>query len=364
MKRGAIVLLPLFALGHVPGLSGQEPRIDTQGLSLRDAFDVYVQAVQAGDLERLFTTVTEGDEMFFVTASGELIDGRDGYRGFHEAWFHETGWRMPVELLRVEEGHDLGYTLAVFRYQEDMPDGRTGHLDSYFTLLWRREDGAWRVVGDVCSPIERYVTTASGERLYSEDQRRVVQTLLQRRTVRRFTPTPVPDEHVRTVLDAARHAPTAGNQQPWTFLVVRDRERLDALKDRAEDAYMRRYREAGHPGDPAEVRARVARALDGALSAPVYIAVLADREAPYPEYVVQDATLAAGNVMNAARALGYGTGFFTTFFPDEVMRPFFNIPERYTVVCFTPLGVPEAWPDTPPKKPLDELVVEGSFTPR
>ncbi|NIQ58260.1 MAG: hypothetical protein GWN71_34430, partial [Gammaproteobacteria bacterium] len=151
---------------------------------------------------------------------------------------------------------------------------------------------------------------------------------------------------------------------PWKFLVVRDRARLDALAERAEDAYMRRYLEADRPGDPAEVRRRVAQALDGALSAPVYIAVLADREAPYPEYVVQDATLAAGNLMNAARALGYGTGFFTTFFPDEVMRPFFDIPERYTVVCFTPLGVPEAWPDTPPKKPLEELVIEGGFSGR
>lgn len=362
MRCGGIALLLSLLLNPVHGLSGQEPRVNAPGLSLREAFDVYVQAVQAGDLDGLFTTVTERQEMFFVTASGELIDGREGYRRFHEAWFAETGWSMPVELLRAEEGPDLGYTLAVFRYREDMPDGRARHLDSYFTLLWRLEDGRWRVVGDICSPIERYITADSGERLYSEGQRQVVETILERRTVRRFTSTAVPDEHVRIVLEAARHAPTAGNQQPWKFLVVRDRDRLDTLKRRAEDAYMRRYREAGRPGNPAEVRRAVARALDGALSAPVYIAVLADREAPYPEYVVQDATLAAGNLMNAARALGYGTGFFTTYFPDEVMRPLFDIPERYTVVCFTPLGVPEAWPDTPPKKPLEDLVVEERFT--
>ncbi len=65
--------------------------------------------------------------------------------------------------------------------------------------------------------------------------------------------------------------------------------------------------------------------------------------------------------MTAARTLGYGTGFFTTFFADAVMRPFFGIPERYTMVCFTPVGVPEAWPDTPPKKSLEELVLQGGF---
>jgi nitroreductase len=217
------------------------------------------------------------------------------------------------------------------------------------------------VVGDICTPVERYFTSADGYRLYSDGERQAIQTFLDRRTVRRFTSDPVPEDHLRIVLDAARHAPTAGNQQPWKFLVVRDREKLDALKETARDAYLERHRVRGAPEDSAEVRRRVEVALEGALSAPVYIAVLADREAPYPDYAVQDATLAAGNLMNAARTLGYGTGFFTTFFPEEVMRPLFRIPERYTVVCFTPLGVPEAWPDTPSKKPLGELILEGGF---
>ncbi|NIQ58262.1 MAG: hypothetical protein GWN71_34440, partial [Gammaproteobacteria bacterium] len=64
-------VLPLLFLHQVPGLAAQEPRVNTPGLGLREAFDVYVQAVQAGDLDGLFTTVTEGDELFFVTASGE-----------------------------------------------------------------------------------------------------------------------------------------------------------------------------------------------------------------------------------------------------------------------------------------------------
>jgi 5,6-dimethylbenzimidazole synthase len=360
MRLSALALLHLV-LTVAPGLSGQEFPANRPGLSLRETFDRYVRSVQAGDLEGLFTTVTDREEMFFLTASGKMIDGREGYRRFHQDWFSESGWRMPVELLRVEEGGDLGFTLAVFRFRQEMPDGSTHNLDSYFTLVWRREEGEWRVVGDVCSPIERYFTTASGGRLYSVTQRQVIETLLERRTVRRFTPAPVPEEHLRIVLEAARHAPTAGNQQPWRFLVVRDREKLNALKEAARDRYMERYRAAGVSGEITEARRQVERSLEGVLSAPIYIAVLADREAPYPEYAIQDATLAAGNLMNAARALGYGTGFFTTFFPDEVMRPLFGIPERYTMVCFTPLGVPEAWPDTPMKKPLEELIVEGRF---
>ncbi len=74
-----------------------------------------------------------------------------------------------------------------------------------------------------------------------------------------------------------------------------------------------------------------------------------------------DGALAAENLMLAARALGYGTGFFTTFFPEARMKAFFQIPDRYKLVCFTPIGVPEEWPTTPEKKSLDGIVVYESF---
>jgi hypothetical protein len=52
----------------------------------------------------------------------------------------------------------------------------------------------------------------------------------RRQTVRRYKPDPVPDEHVRQIPDAARRAPTCMNQQPWTFLVVRDRAKIERMK--------------------------------------------------------------------------------------------------------------------------------------
>ena len=97
------------------------------------------------------------------------------------------------------------------------------------------------------------------------------------------------------------------------------------------------------------------------LTAPVYVAVLVDSKAKYSEYVTIDGTLAAANLMIAARALGYGTGFFTTFFPEAQMKAFFNIPEQYKLICFTPIGVPEEWPKPPSKKDLKELVVFETF---
>ena len=59
------------------------------------------------------------------------------------------------------------------------------------------------------------------------------QVIEGRRTVRRYTDAPVPEDDVRRILDAARYAPSSGNEQPWKFLVVRDRKRMDELRDAA-----------------------------------------------------------------------------------------------------------------------------------
>ncbi len=57
----------------------------------------------------------------------------------------------------------------------------------------------------------------------------VYKALMTRRTVRRFAPTPVSDEALTGILNAARWAPSSRNQQPWHFVVVRNRETLAAI---------------------------------------------------------------------------------------------------------------------------------------
>lgn len=191
----------------------------------------------------------------------------------------------------------------------------------------------------------------------------VLEAIRNRRTVRAFKPEPVPEEDLMAILEAAHFAATAGNQQPWKFLVVRDRETLDRLEREALDWYMENVRssEGAAQRDLEETRSGAQQYLEHSLSAPVYVALLVDREARYPDYIVYDGSLAAGNLMLAARALGYGTAFFTSFFPEQEMREFFNIPARYQLICFTPIGVPQEWPQTPEKKDLYELVVFESF---
>src|SRR5512145_1510950 len=52
-----------------------------------------------------------------------------------------------------------------------------------------------------------------------------------RRSVRKFKPDSVPEKDILKILDAARMAPTSGNQQPWKFLVIKDRKKINQMKD-------------------------------------------------------------------------------------------------------------------------------------
>lgn len=184
-----------------------------------------------------------------------------------------------------------------------------------------------------------------------------------RRSVRRFKPDAVPEADLRKILDAARTAPTSGNQQPWKFLVIRDPARIAALKTACIDRALRRV----DPDRPLsedqkkQRELRVRQSYDGYFSAPVYIVVLTDNQSTYPDYNHWDGPMAAGYLMLAARALGYGTVFLTDSVSDEITKRVLQIPDRYTRVCITPLGVPVEWPASPKKKPLEDFIANETL---
>lgn len=184
-----------------------------------------------------------------------------------------------------------------------------------------------------------------------------------RRSVRRFRPDAVPEADLRRILDAARSAPTSGNQQPWKFLVVRDPAKIAALKAACLERVRARLNADQNRSEDQKKRQenRMQKVYDGYLSAPVYVVVLTDNQSAYPGYNHWDGPLAAGYLMLAARALGYGTVFLTDSIGDDITKTVLNIPDRYTRVCITPIGIPVEWPASPPKKPLDDFIANETL---
>jgi nitroreductase len=218
--------------------------------------------------------------------------------------------------------------------------------------------GAALALGSATVPTELQAGVQAMEP--QEDLPPFFEVVKNRRSVRKFKDTPIPEDHLTAILDAARLAPTSGNQQPWKFLVLRQRSTIDELREACIEASLEARRARGETVSE-EDTAGVRQYFTDYLSAPVYVVVLTDNESRYPTYNHWDGPLAAGYLMLAARALGYGTVHATDSIPDAVTKEVLNIPDRYTRVCITPIGVPEAWPESPPKKELDEFVVSERF---
>jgi len=69
----------------------------------------------------------------------------------------------------------------------------------------------------------------------------IEKAVLERRSVRNFKDTPVPDAIIRRVLEAGRFAPSAGNCQPWRFIVITDREVIRKMDEATATAIGRLY---------------------------------------------------------------------------------------------------------------------------
>jgi nitroreductase len=198
---------------------------------------------------------------------------------------------------------------------------------------------------------------------FNKNQKYLFEIFTSRRSVRNFMPDPIPEDHIMRILDIARTAPTAGNQQPWKFMVIQDRKKIDRLKAESVDLSVARARRRGESDEEKLklLRQRMEKSYNGYCSASVIIIVLTDSKSKYPGYNEKDGVLAAGYLLIAARSLGYGSVFTTDSFSEEVVKKVFDIPEQYHQICVIPIGVPENWPDPPDKKSLDEFIVFENF---
>ena len=163
----------------------------------------------------------------------------------------------------------------------------------------------------------------------------------KRRSVRAYQPTPVPKEKLLRVLEAGRLAPSAGNIQPWHFIVVTDAEKREKLGE-----------------------ARFAKFLK---EAPVVIVGCGDQKAS-PKWFMVDVAIAMQNMVLTATSEGLGTCWVGSFDENQV-RELLKIPENYRVVALLALGYPREKFDFTGKvlhlcrrrKPLEKIVGFDEF---
>lgn len=186
------------------------------------------------------------------------------------------------------------------------------------------------------------------------DELDIATAIRARRSVRAFTDAPVDEPTVSRLLEAGRWAPSAGNFQPWRFIVVRDpatRERLQRAADLARESGAG----LGLRGEPASDLVR----------APLVVAVTADPQKVGPHVHGETthligAALAVENLWLQATALGLGAVFVRQVVTD-LARAALRVPPDETLAGLLVAGTPAESPAPPSRESLTELASEHGF---
>lgn len=155
----------------------------------------------------------------------------------------------------------------------------------------------------------------------------LLQLMLNRRSIRKYTGEPIPEDKIRLILQAGLSSATSKNRKPWEFVVVQEKETLQTL---------------------AKCRVGTARMLENAGCA---IVVFANTEVT-PDVWAEDCSIAMSNMHLMADALELGScwiqgrcreaenGQTTEVFCRELL----GVPERFALEAILSIGVPAERP--------------------
>jgi nitroreductase len=147
----------------------------------------------------------------------------------------------------------------------------------------------------------------------------LIDAILKRRSIRKYTKENVSENQELSLLEAAMAAPSAGNERPWHFLVIRDRSSLDAIPTVLPYSMMVK-------------------------GAPMAILVCSDPTLEkYPGFWPQDCAAAAENILIEAQHLGLGACWIGIYPVEERvsgLRSLLNLPENIVPFCLISIGHP------------------------
>jgi len=143
---------------------------------------------------------------------------------------------------------------------------------------------------------------------------------MTRRSFRQFNDTPVTDEQIKILLEAAMNAPSAGDGRPWQFVVVTNREKLDAIADKVDE------------GNQMFKQAQAAIVLLGN-----------EAKQGFPGFYPQDCSCAAQNLQLAAHDMGLGTVWIALWSVKpriDGLKEVVTLSDNLEPFAIFPLGVP------------------------
>ncbi|NVM52305.1 MAG: nitroreductase family protein [Candidatus Helarchaeota archaeon] len=155
----------------------------------------------------------------------------------------------------------------------------------------------------------------------------VKEAIQKRRSIRNFRPGPIPEEQLQILMKAAQLAPSASNNQPYKFIIVKDDEvkkrlqRLGSIQDFITDA------------------------------AVIFVGV---GFAQYEKWNKVNLGIAIQHIFLQAVELGLGACWIGAF-NEEKVKKVLQIPQDMNVIALLPVGIPDEDPPARPRKSIEDL---------
>lgn len=200
------------------------------------------------------------------------------------------------------------------------------------------------------------------------DYGELLDLLKSRRSVRRFSQEPLPQEDLEKLIEAARWAPSNHNRQGWKFVALTDHERIRDLAQQVKAELTEKF-----TSESGLLSQQVGEAVLHATlfaEAPCVLLVMHKRPTalasemlagtPNPELISGEplsAAMAVQNLLLAAHALGLGACMMTApLLASEAIRSVADLPPGLVPTCLVAVGYPAETPEAPRRKRVDQIL--------
>ena len=174
----------------------------------------------------------------------------------------------------------------------------------------------------------------------------------KRRSIRSYKDKAVSDSQILELIELGHKAPTAGNIQPWEFIIVKNEENKRKITDTT-------FRGNDFDGDLHQ---------EWMMEAPVFIVFCANRERAYARYkekalktlIYLDLSACIENVILGAVDMGLDTCYISGF-KEEKLREVLNLPVSHEAVAVLTVGYAKEDGVSRPKLPINDLIYYEKF---
>lgn len=184
-------------------------------------------------------------------------------------------------------------------------------------------------------------------------------TIINRRSIRKYRSDNVDDKLVEKVLEAGRWAPSWGNSQCWRFIVVRD-PGIKAEIAGSLFGFKLPDRDLANPAQKAFSIVPLVIVVCAEICRAGFHPKNGKAETDKGDWFMFDVALAVQNMVLTAHALGLGTVIVGAFDAQKVEK-ILNVPPGYRVVTLFPLGVPDKKVTAPPRKTLSDITFNNRW---